>query len=247
VSVAERRRARGFTLVELAIVVGIIVLLAIFAGDEYHTEIPRRLLFGWYDFMRLNANALQPNGLLIAEAIVCTIILGIGGHYFCRWLWLKMTPDGTAAWRMRWTVTGLTGVLLLFVAGIATIGISHQTAWLFTMKGPMVIDSWGPRFVLPEVLKSATPARDAVAAYFTRTGRLPSSTKEAGVEPAELVTNKHVKAMRIEDAGMVVIELAHKQAPDGVIVFIPTVTGSGLDWKCISNLERIYLPAACRN
>ena len=243
---ADRRRAGGFTLIELAIVVGIIVLLALFAGEEYHTQIPARLLFGWAAFMAMNAGAMQPNAFLIAEAIVCTVILGIGAHFFCRWLWVKMTPEGAAVWRVRWTVTGLAGVLLLFVAGIATIGITHQTAWLFTMKGPKVIDSWGPRFVLPEVLKSAVPARDAVAGYFTRTGRLPNSTKETGLEEAALATSQHVKAMRIEDDGVVVIELQHKQAPDGVILYTPTVRGNDLEWKCTSNLERIYLPAECR-
>ena len=244
---ADRRRAGGFTLIELAIVVGIIVLLAFVAGEDYYTQIPARLLFGWAAFMAMNADAMQPNAFLIAEAIVCTALLGIGAHYFCRWVWIKTTPDGSGAWRVRWTVTGVAGVLLLFVAGIATIGITHQTAWLFTMKGPMIIDSWGPRFVLPQVLKSAEPVRDTVAAHFKRTGRLPNSPEDAGMEPSELPGGQHVKAMHIAEDGVVVIELAHKQAPpDAVILFTPTVKGKELEWKCTSNLERIYLPAECR-
>jgi hypothetical protein len=228
-------------------VVGIIVVLAFFATEDYHTQIPGKLLFGWYSFMVMNAQAMQPNALLITEAIVCTILLGVGAHYFSRWLWVKATPEGTEVWRVRWTVLGLAGLLLLFIAGIATIGITHQTAWLFTMKGPRVIDSWGPRFVLPQVLKSAEPVRDAVAAHYDRTGRLPDSADEARVDPADLQPREHVKAVHVAEAGIVVIELAHKQAPaDAVIVFTPTANGKALEWKCSSNLERIYLPAYCR-
>lgn len=239
--------ARGFTLIELVIVVAVVFALAFLVGDDYHSQVPARLLFGWYSFMVMNAHAMQPNWLLIVEAIVCTALLGVGSHYFCRWLWVKATPEGTTVWRVRWTVTGLAGVLLLFVAGIATIGITHQTAWLFTMKSPKVIDSWGPRFVLPAVIKSSIPVRNAVEAHFARTGRLPDSAQEARIDPGELQGREHVKALHVAEEGIVVIELAHKQAPaDAVILFTPTVNGKALEWKCSSNLERIYLPAECR-
>jgi len=239
-------RIRGFTLIELIVVVGIIFVLAMIGADSYGVEIPARLLTGWYSFMVMNAQSLQPNPLLIMEALVCTALLGVGSHYFCRWLWVKATPERTEVWRVRWTVTGLAGVLLLFVAGIATIGITHQTAWLFTMKGPMIIDSWGPRFQLPEALKSAAPAREAVEAYFARTGVLPDSARDAGIDEKELVTQKVVKAIHVAEGGVVVIELQHRSAPDGVILFTPNINGKALEWKCTSNLERIYLPRECR-
>jgi len=240
--------AKGFTLIELAIVVGIIVILALLGGGgSYLGEIPARLLLGWYSFMAMNAQAMQPNALLIVETIVCTILLGVGAHYFCRWLWVRTMPDDTRVWRVQWTVAGLAGVLVLFIAGIATIGITHQTAWLFTMKGPMIIDSSGPRFVLSEVFKSAEPARETVAAHFKRTGRLPNSAAEADLDKATLVTSKFVKAMDIAEDGIVVIELAHKGAPDKVILFTPTVKGNELEWKCSSKLERAHRPRACRD
>jgi hypothetical protein len=234
-------------LLELLIVAGIVFVLALLGADSYQAQIPKQLLFGWYGFIEMNLDAMQPNGRLIAEAIVCTIILALGAHYFCRWLWVRMTPDGTEHWRVRWTVTGLATILLLFVAGIATIGITHQTAWLFTMKGPSVIDSWGPRFQMPEVLRSAVRARGAVEAYFARTGRLPNSTEETGIDRGELKTSRIVSAMRIEDDGVVMIHIQHKDAPDGVIAFTPTVAGADLRWRCSSNLQRIYLPAECRD
>jgi len=240
-------KTRGFTLIELAIVVGIIVVLALIAGESYHAQIPTRLLFGWYTFMEMNAASLQPNSRLMLEAAICTVVLGVGGHYFSRWLYLKMAPDGAGAWQVRWTVTGLGAVLLLFVAGIATIGITHQTAWLFTAKGPLIVDSWGPRFVLPEVLNSAAPARGAVHDYYVRTGRLPASAKVAGMAQADLAMSKHVKALRIEDDGIVVIELQHPAARDRVIVLTPTPRGKELEWQCRSNLERVHRPPACRD
>jgi len=240
------RRLLPRTLLEWLVIVGIVGFLTALGGDQYMIEIPAKLAFGWYGFIKLNLNAMQPNSVLIAEGVACTVLLAFGGHYFCRWLWARMAPAGSQAWRVRWTVAGLGSVLLLFVAGIATIGITHQAAWLFTMKGPMIIDSWGPRFVLPEVLSSAMPARAAVATYYERNGRLPASTAETGVTQAELMRNKFVKDMRIEAGGVVVIEIQYPRFEGGVLLLTPSVKGKELDWKCSSDLERIYLPASCR-
>lgn len=233
-------------MLEWLVIVGIFGFLTALGGEQYMIEIPLRLATGWYGFLKLNLNAMQPNSTLIAEGVACTVLLAFGGHCFCRWLWARMAPEGSQAWRARWTLAGLGSILLLFVAGIATIGITHQAAWLFTMKGPVIIDSWGPRFILPEVLSSAAPARDAVAAYFARNGRLPASTEEAGVAKAELTTSKFVKDMRIEAGGVVVIELQYPNFEGGVLLLTPSVKGKALDWKCSSDLERTYLPASCR-
>src|SRR5262249_42501610 len=44
-------------------------------------------------------------------------------------------------WPPRWTATILAAVVLAFVAGIASIGITHQTAWLLTSPEPLF--EWG--------------------------------------------------------------------------------------------------------
>lgn len=189
--------------------------------------------------MQVNLLAMQPNWLLVAEGAVCVVALGFGGHYFLRWL--------VAGWRPRWTVLGLAGVLLLFVAGIAIIGITHQTAWLFTAQQPLIVDSWGPRFKIPEVLLSATEARSAVAAHYTQTGRLPHSLEETQAKQADLLTSRYVRAIRIAGDGVVLIELKDDVAQGGMIRLTPTPQGGELQWKCTSNLQQRHLPASCRD
>lgn len=236
---APRRRRLLPTRLEWIIIVAVVGGLALAGGDAYVLEIPQRLLFGWYGFIQTNLQAMQPNWVLIAEGAVCTVLLGLGAHYFCKWL--------LGEWRARWTVLGLAGVLLLFVTGIAIIGITHQAAWLFTAKGPLLVDPWSTRFKVSEVLLSATEARSAVDAYYTRTGRLPENTAQTGIDPAGLRTSKYVKSMTIEGDGVVVIALVDALAPDGSIALVPRPKGSELEWKCASNLDRRQLPPACRD
>jgi prepilin-type processing-associated H-X9-DG protein len=48
-------------------------------------------------------------------------------------------PDGqrTQVWKWQWTWAGFALVILMFVAGIATIGIVHQTTWLARSPEPI--------------------------------------------------------------------------------------------------------------
>ena len=70
--------------------------------------------------------------------------------------------DGSTRISQRWTAAGLGLVLLLFVAGIATIGLTHQTAWLFMRTDPIVWNSFEVRARVQEAVNLAAPHRIAL-------------------------------------------------------------------------------------
>lgn len=240
---AETPRRRSW-LRTLLITVGILFLLVVLTGDVYVIEIPLKLLFGWYGFMQMNLAALQPNWILIGEGMVCVVVLGVGGHYFCRWLWGQMAGSAMG-WQPRWTVAGLAGVLLLFVTGIAIIGITHQTAWLFTSKA-LVVDSFTTRARISEALLVGSAARTAVDEYYAKTGRPPDSAGEAGIDAGD-ISSKTVKSMQVERGGVVRITLADTFIEDGIVTLTPQPKDGRLEWTCSSNLDRRLLPARCRD
>jgi hypothetical protein len=78
----------------------------------------------------------------VATAGVCLVGLAFGLHWFLGWV-ARHRPQGedqgarSPAWRVRWTAAILGVVILMFVAGIAAVGMTHQTAWLLTSPGPI--------------------------------------------------------------------------------------------------------------
>jgi hypothetical protein len=78
----------------------------------------------------------------VATAGVCLMGLAFGLHWFLGWVARHRHPGedptvGRPAWRLRWTAAILGVVVLMFVAGIAAVGMTHQTAWLFTSPEPV--------------------------------------------------------------------------------------------------------------
>jgi type IV pilus assembly protein PilA len=225
----------------------LLLLILIVGGGVFLVEIPFRLAFGWIFFLRDNFATLEVNLLRVAEALACIAALGLGGHFFARWLYRQMAP-AAAPWRPGWTVAGLGAVLLLFVAGIGTVGITHQTAWLFTDPGPLLNDSmgYGKRARVSEAILAASAARTAVAETFVKSGRLPASDAEAGLARAD-PESRYVKTVSVLPGGVVRIEVAEVIQEGGIITFTPTPKDGGLEWKCSSaNMQKRDLPGSCR-
>jgi hypothetical protein len=77
---------------------------------------------------------------LAGSALVYVIVLLIGSHLFLRWLYAEITSrggGGRRVWKAQWTVSGFVMVVVMFVAGIAGIGIAHQTTWLARSPEPL--------------------------------------------------------------------------------------------------------------
>lgn len=231
---AKPRRPWNWRL-EIGIALAIMFLLV----DE-----TRLLMIGWIYFLADTVPEVHLNWLLIGEAAACIVVVAIGGHYFCRWLWAQMAHEGRPPWRPQWTAVGLASVLLLFVAGLASVGVTEHIAYLRNPDVPLRVSDF-TRWWMPKIMESVQPARTAVDEHFARTGRLPQNAKEAAVDTAKLVTNEHVKAIDIEPDGVVVVSLQQHVALGGVLVLTPVVDGGQLLWTCASNIDRRWLVDIC--
>ena len=69
----------------------------------------------------------------------CLAVFSVGLHLFFRWLHgeLRTTADATCrrdGWSPRWSGMILASLILMFSAGIATVGVTHQTVWLLRSR-----------------------------------------------------------------------------------------------------------------
>lgn len=106
------------------------VLLALFApaiGVLWWFELPWHLLTGWWDFARRSAERCRFvwTDVAFASAAIGALVLGV--HFVARWL-AASRPD--ASWRFLRSIKLVIATLLLFAAGIALLGIAHQSIWL---------------------------------------------------------------------------------------------------------------------
>jgi hypothetical protein len=223
-----------------------VVLLVLSGGGIFLVEIPVILAFGWIGFLRDNLATMEVNPLLWAEAAGCIVALGLGGHWFARWLYGEMTPGAVQPWRPGWTVAGLAALLLLFIAGIATIGITHQTAWVFTAKEPFIRNTWEARINVSRALSEVGQLKEAVEEAHRRTGRLPGSEAEAGLSRGFEPTN-YVLERSVGQGGVIRIEFAKSVAGGGVLTLTPAAEGNAIKWVCRSSLPQRELPGSCRD
>lgn len=105
------------------------------------------LTCGWAFFLArvVPRITLNVNGLI--TAVVCLLLLSVGLHFFLQSMF-KRIPDVDSAdvsserrWHWRWSFAILAVIVLLFVAGISVVGITHQTTWIVTSKEPIVQSS----------------------------------------------------------------------------------------------------------
>jgi hypothetical protein len=132
----------------ILILVGCLLLACL--GAVWPVDALLNLAVGWafYGYQTLPQVQLNVGGILTAT--VCLTGFAIGLHAFLRWLYQHMGTarpiEGPAnrLWPIRWTVALLGLIVLMFVAGLAATGISHQAAWLLTSPEPIVKDWEAP-------------------------------------------------------------------------------------------------------
>jgi hypothetical protein len=119
-------------------------------------DVPAVLLapFGWIRFLHstLPRVSVDAPGLLVGGLALLGLV--IGQHLLLRSLTRppakqddeSAAPLPASTWRLRWTLSLLGVVLLMFVAGIAMVGLVHHVVWLATADEPMhveVMDGYG--------------------------------------------------------------------------------------------------------
>ena len=249
--------ARTFLILFLALVV-----LVIFPSVALF-QIPWYLVFGWAHFIFDNATRIELNPGLAAEAILCLVVLSIGTHYFARWLHAQMSAASKPVWPWRWTLGGLAIMLLLFVAGIGTIGVTHQLAWLVNATEPL-LNSDNPRTQMSEAILSASACRSSIMETVTTVAKLP----EAGAWGCETnasspAFSKYVTALSTNGSGEIQVAVQNSRwfANGQAIVLKPWADAQGtkppiagtaiIRWDCgpdpANTVDiRELLPASCR-
>jgi Protein of unknown function (DUF1559) len=138
---------KGITWIELLVLLAVICVLGACLMPEALLgllQIVARLALGWFAFINDVFPKMTMDWEVLATAIICLAGLGIGAHYLCSWIhgqiFRAIFPSETRVkrWQKRWTGGLLAIVIIMFVAGIAVVGITHQTVWLVSSPEPLV-------------------------------------------------------------------------------------------------------------
>jgi hypothetical protein len=123
----------------------ILITLVLLAGIGYSA--PGNALYdltiGWIHYLGRVIPQVHVSWPGIVTAAVCLAGLAVGLHLFFRWFFSRAASgnrqtNAAPPWPFRWTVMILILVVLLFIAGISVVGLTHQTAWLLTSPQPLV-------------------------------------------------------------------------------------------------------------
>lgn len=195
------------------------VLLALIAAQCLGFWVPGLdvllyLLVGWVPYLKRVGPQIDVRWDLVASTFAYAAALLVGSHLFLRWLYREMRKRGEAggadaeapAWRWRWTLGGFAILVLMFAAGTAAVGITHQTAWLARSPEPLYRPGGMAR--IAERVKCATKLRQigqALSAYAdAHDGRFPD---DLGV----LVAEEH-----LDHPEALICPAAHSTPPDQV-------------------------------
>src|SRR5687767_11727497 len=128
-------RRVGFTRIELLVVLGILFVCSGLIGFTAPFQMFGLLLIGWMlHAIRIAKETVLDGSATLTAAMAIEFFVG-GLH----WLARRWRERSQAVWRWRWTL-GITGLLLcLATAGIAAVGIAHQSIWL--ASAPKLIES----------------------------------------------------------------------------------------------------------
>ena len=124
----------AFTRIELLVVITIVLLLCVCclpdAGEEFYA-----ILFGWTKYpLRLGDTRVidWPNTFL---CLACLAGLTVGVHLFGRWFAAQRSAPTDWPWSRTLKLVGFQ--MLMFVAGIMAIGVTHEVYWLATSEQPL--------------------------------------------------------------------------------------------------------------
>ncbi|HEY1861942.1 MAG TPA: hypothetical protein VGG61_16390 [Gemmataceae bacterium] len=97
-------------------------------------EVAGALFFGWVPFLSRVLIQMSPSRDIVAVSSAAVILFAAGVH----WLGWTSYRRSEKKWRLRWTLSIVALIFLLFGAGTAMIGIVHQTGWLLIAEEPLM-------------------------------------------------------------------------------------------------------------
>jgi len=112
-------------------------------------------LFGWISYLSRVGPQIRPDWAAVGMGVGALALFAVGLHWFLAWFYAAANAAKTssseaasfgqspgAGWLMRWTLSVVVIVVMMFVAGISMVGITHQVVWLANSKEPMLHDSF---------------------------------------------------------------------------------------------------------
>jgi hypothetical protein len=137
----------GPTIVVLAVFGTPLAILAVyaiagFAAGHSGAAVVTSLLFGWLFFLDRGLGAMQMDVPAQLVGVVAWLLLLGAVHQIGRRWTASWTTAGTSRrWTWRSTVATTIGVCLLFGAGVAVVGGTHQLMWLATGRRQASVSS----------------------------------------------------------------------------------------------------------
>ncbi|MEM7808255.1 MAG: hypothetical protein AAF561_09115 [Planctomycetota bacterium] len=100
---------------------------------------------GWLLYLRRVVPEVEVPLDSVAVAIACVVGIVVLLHVTARWLWSATKADTAPPWRVKYTATGVTGIVLLFACGMAATGAAHQVGWMMQDPGPFWVRQMNER------------------------------------------------------------------------------------------------------
>ena len=167
-------------------------------GLVFPFEAVFRLAFGWASYLVRALPLVSPNVEAIVLGAGSAVGLLVVGHQLASWLYCNWGAGPALRgrpWRVRWSLVGALLLMLAFTAGIAGIGIVHQTAWL--ARGPLLSPRGsGQRRTMSDLRTLGT----AVEQYRLDYGHVPLSGEGPIARLADHLQPTYVKQLPVRDA-----------------------------------------------
>jgi prepilin-type processing-associated H-X9-DG protein len=127
----------------VGIVTGVAVVLGLALASHWGptSEVLGGLAFGWlfYPARVFPRVTIAWGG--VATGLVCLALFTIGLHRILKWLYgevQRVQGEVRRPWSIRWTVSLVALVVVMFVAGISATAVVHQTGWLVAARRTLV-------------------------------------------------------------------------------------------------------------
>lgn len=115
----------------------ILVCLTVAVFLAWSFQLTLSVVFGWIVFLYHTLPRMTVDGPSVFVGFAA-LLLFTGGVHAAGRAWRRSAAEGPR-WKLRWSLTVVAGVFLLFASGISLVAIVHQTGWLLTSPEPYYV------------------------------------------------------------------------------------------------------------